>query len=1042
MEHFVTMSDLAIPSTLPLTVPARTLRRPVTARRRSEIVEVDAEQKGTPASIQLPFDPLRLIDALVRRWWLMLIVGCIFASALFIVGKTRFETLHSAQAQIIKQETASAFRQSDSGESFKPRDFTIPTFVSLMHSSAMVEAASKRLEGRVPESALRVGLVVTPMRNTDIVSISMTSNESPDAALQMLQAYTSEVLNLARELQRGSASDMREFLQQQIERTDGDLVKANEELLNYGRREQLIDADKQMDAWLGELGNFTLKYETLKLDHETLDLRIQGVEKELAKVDTNAARLDATRREVAELAVRYTDEHPTMMEAREKLAAMEQQIAAAGPRTDAPPKPGESSVAESLYLDLVRLRSEKKVMSEQLTKLNTVRDGLNERLAQLPRKAMEYARIKSKQQTLESSRALLASRQREAMLFEENAQGFFKLFAMDRPQDIESVPPTQKLAMATGGGFVAGAGMVAFAVIMLTLLDGRIRSGGDLKRATGVPVIGLMPQDQRQLHESEAAWAFRTWTRLQPMLVIPARGEATVCGIMHDGDAESAARMTQRLASAAVRRGLSSIAIVPASESTTLSLGDALYDPELVTTHLRLQRGEVCTLSTDEAWTWTPGQRQQWLAALAKWRSAPEVVILITLPSVEQPESLLLAEKLPNLLWIGSSGSTRVQSVSDSLRMYRDSGCRLVAAVLDRAPVLKPMALAKFAALLVLSANVVQAEPVARLSKAENEVSALTNQNQHVEVSQETLASPLERQATSLPLGPGDAVNINMPGMEGHEREAVPIGPDGRLTYLQARDIVAAGLSVDQLRAKLTTELRRYYKSAKVVVTPFTFQSRKIYVLGKVVKKGAINLDRPMSLLEVVAEAGGLETGLFQQNTVELADLGRSFVMRGQQRLPLNLEALFLKGDMSQNVRVEPGDYVYFPSANSNEIYVLGDVKMQGTQGLLGHTSVHSAIAQAGGFTPKAYTQRILVIRGSLEKPERFVVDMNDILTARSTGFRLEPKDIVYVADRPWARAEELVNIAINSFLQGAVSSWTRANVGPFIKEPLLPQIR
>jgi protein involved in polysaccharide export with SLBB domain/capsular polysaccharide biosynthesis protein len=1033
VEHFVTMSDLAIPSTLPITIPPRMLRRPVTARRRSEIVEVDAEPKDAPSAIKLPFDPLRLIDALVRRWWLMLIVGSIFGAALFLVGKSRFETLHSAQAQIIKQETASAFRQSDSGESFKPRDFTIPTFVSLMHSSAMVEAASKRLEGRVPESVLRAGLVVTPMRNTDIVSISMTSNESSDAALQMLQAYTSEVLNLARELQRGSASEMREFLQQQIERTDGDLVKANEELLDYGRREKLIDADKQMDAWLGELGNFTLKYETLKLDHETLDLRIQGVEKELAKVDTNAARLDATRREVAELAVRYTDEHPTMIEAREKLAAMEQQVAAAGPRADAPPKPGESSVAESLYLDLVRLRSEKKVMSEQLTKLNTVRDGLNERLSQLPRKAMEYARIKSKQQTLESSRDLLASRQREAVLFEENAQGFFKLFAMDRPQDIKSVPPTKKLAMATGGGFAAGAGLVAFTAIALTLLDGRIRSGGDLKRATGVPVIGLMPADQRQLHESEAAWAFRTWTRLQPMLVIPARGEATVCGIMHDDDAESAARMTQRLASAAVRRGLSSIAIVPASEGTTLSLRDALRDPELVSHHLRQHRGEVCTLSTDEAWAWTTEQRQQWGVALAKWRSAPELVILITLPSVEQPESLLLAEKLPNLLWSGSSGSTRVQSVSDSLRMYRDSGCRLVAAVLDRAPVLKPLALARFAALLVLSASVVQAQDVARLSKAESEspTAAATSQN-----------SPLERQATALPLGPGDAVNINMPGMEGHEREAVPIGPDGRLTYLQARDIVAAGLSVDQLRAKLTTELRRYYKSAKVVVTPFIFQSRKVYVLGKVVKKGAINLDRPMSLLEVVAEAGGLETGLFQQNTVELADLGRSFVMRGQQRLPINLEALFLKGDMSQNVRIEPGDYVYFPSANSNEIYVLGDVKMQGTQGLLGHTSVHSAIAQAGGFTPKAYTQRILVIRGSLEKPERFVVDMNDILTARSTGFRLEPKDIVYVADRPWARAEELVNIAINAFLQGAVSSWTRANVGPFIKEPLLPQIR
>lgn len=985
------------------------MHRRTLARRRAEVL-LDVEPEtgitaSTASGLVLPFDPLRLIDAVVRRWWLMLIAGAALAAGMFVVGYKRFETLHTARAQIIKQETASAFRQSESGEAFRPRDMTIPTFIKLMHNGNVVEAAAARLKGRYEESVIRSGLIIAPERNTDVVSISITCDQSPETSLEILQAYTAEVLTLARELQRGSATEMREFLKHQIDRTDADLVKANEEILDYAEREQLIDADKQMDAWLGELGNFTLKYETLKLDHETLDLRIQGVEKELAKVDTNAARLDTARRQLAELAVRYTDEHPTMIEAREKLVAMEAQMKNAGPRVDAPPKPGESAVAESLYLELVRLRSEKKVMQEQLGKLETIRTGLNDRLATLPRKAMEYASIKSKQQSLKASRDLLSSRQREAALFEEEAQGYFKLFAMDRPQDVLSVKPTQKLAMITGGGFAAGAGVVALLAITFTLLDGRIRSAGDLRRATGVPVIGLLPEDQRQLSESEEAWAFRTWTRLQPMLIIPARGEATVCGLMHAGDEQTATRMTNRLAMAAVRRGLNCITL---SSEGQFDLEEAVRDPEHVITHLREAGDTVCSLRPGTGWTWTAAQRQQWLAAMNVWRTSPQLVILVTLPSVELPEALLIAERLPNLIWAGRSGHSRVQGVSDTLRMYRDTGCRLVAAVLDQAPTLKPMALARFAALLVLSSTFVNAAPVSE----------------------------------PLLLGPGDAVNINMPGFEGHQRAEVSIGPDGRLTYLHARDIQAAGLTVDELRQKLTTELQRYYRNAKVIVTPFTFQSRKVYVLGKVVKKGAINLDRPMSLLEVVTEAGGLETGLFQQNTVELADLGRSFLMRGQKRMPVNLEALFMKGDMTQNVPIEPGDYLYFPSANSNEIYVLGDVKMQGTQGLLAHTSVHSAITTAGGFTQKAYTRRVLVIRGSLDKPQRFVVDMEELLAARTKGFRLEPKDIVYIADRPWARAEELLGMAINAFLQGAVSSWTNHNIGPYIQKPLLPQLR
>ena len=966
---------------------------------------VATSEPATPA-IKLPFDPLRLIDVLFRRWWLILGAGLVCSALMLAVGWMRFETLYSAKSQIIKQQLASAFRQSDSGESFKPSDLTVPTLMSLMYSGSIIAATSNQLEHRYEEGAIRSGLIVLAERNTDILNISMTSNVSADAVLEMLKSYTETVLNLSRDLQRGDASAMKIFLQKQIERTDADLLKVNEELLAYGRKSNLLDADKQMDAWLGELGNFTLKYETLKLDHDTLDVRIQGIERELGKVDTNAARVDTAKKELADLRVRYTDEHPAVVESMEKLNSMEQQMKSSGMRIDAPPKPGESNVAESLYLDLVRLRSEKQVMGEQMTKLLEVREGINQRLALLPRQAMEYAHIKSRKQTLETSRALLAGRQREAALYEENSQGYFRLFSMARAQDVSAVKPTQKLAMVGAGGFGGGAALTGFILILGILMDGSVRTSSDLKRATGLPVLGALPVELASISENAEVWAFRTWTRLQPMLQIPAGGGAIVCGVMHAAEDNAALHLTSLLAKAVVCRGLRCVLVTHELTEDAMTLSEAVEQPERPGRIAREITDRPYRIGRDEAWQWTPEQRHKWQMALTQWRALSGVVILIELPAVEQSESLLIAEQLPNLIWAGSSGACLVEKIQDSLKMYRDAGCKLVAALLDRAPALRPAALARFGAFALLLTSI----------------------------------SPAGAQ-TVLPLGPGDAVNINMPGFEGHERKDVSVGPDGKLTYLQAHDIQAAGLSLDQLREQLGSELRRYYRNARVVVTPSTFQSRKVYVLGKVVKKGAINLDRPLTILEVVAEAGGLETGLFQQNTVELADLGRSFLMRGQARLPVNLEAVFLHGDMTQNARVESGDYLYFPSANSNEIYVLGDVKMQGTQGLLAHTSVHSAIAQAGGFTPKAYTRRVLVVRGSFEKPERFVVNMDDILSARAKGFRLEPKDIVFIADKPWARAEELLHLAINAFLQGMVSGWTHANISPFIQQPILPQL-
>ena len=143
------MSDLAVTPSAPNHLRPRVMRRRTLARRRAEVLlDVEPETGATTSSspgLVLPFDPLRLIDAVVRRWWLMLIAGAALAAGMFVVGYKRFETLHTARAQIIKQETASAFRQSESGEAFRPRDMTIPTFIKLMHNGNVVEAAAARL---------------------------------------------------------------------------------------------------------------------------------------------------------------------------------------------------------------------------------------------------------------------------------------------------------------------------------------------------------------------------------------------------------------------------------------------------------------------------------------------------------------------------------------------------------------------------------------------------------------------------------------------------------------------------------------------------------------------------------------------------------------------------------------------------------------------------------------------------------------------------------------------------------------------------------
>ncbi len=291
-------------------------------------------------------------------------------------------------------------------------------------------------------------------------------------------------------------------------------------------------------------------------------------------------------------------------------------------------------------------------------------------------------------------------------------------------------------------------------------------------------------------------------------------------------------------------------------------------------------------------------------------------------------------------------------------------------------------------------------------------------------------------------LGPNDVIGFSFYGHPELARPNVVIAPDGRVNYLQALGVMAAGKTIDELREVVTTELSRYYVRPRVIITPGELRSKKFYILGKVINKGAFTLERPMTVIEAVAQAGGLETGIFQLNTVELADLPRSFLIRNHQRVPIDLDRLFRHGDLTQNILIEPDDYLYFPSSVNNEIYVLGAVGSPGAQGLSVDASVLGSITLAGGFTDNAFRQRVLVVRGSLENPERFIVNIKDVLAGKVPDFRLLPRDLVYVSKRPWVRVEDLADLAVTSFIQTVVTTWTGRNIGPLITSPVVPGIK
>jgi protein involved in polysaccharide export with SLBB domain len=253
---------------------------------------------------------------------------------------------------------------------------------------------------------------------------------------------------------------------------------------------------------------------------------------------------------------------------------------------------------------------------------------------------------------------------------------------------------------------------------------------------------------------------------------------------------------------------------------------------------------------------------------------------------------------------------------------------------------------------------------------------------------------------------------------------------------LEAEDIVVTGLSIDELRARMDEELGKYHRAPHTLITPVAFRSKKYFVLGNVVAKGAYTLDRPLTVLEAIARARGFESAMVDRSVVDLVDFSRSFVARQGQRMPLNFEKLFEAGDLSQNLPVEPGDYIYIAGAKMSEVYVVGEVRLPGPATYTPSQTVVSAITSRGGFTQRAYHSRVLVVRGSLNAPDKIVVNVAEIVKGERQDFRLQPGDIIYVSHRPFAEVEDLADLATTAFIQGLITAWVDTSlVKPFVTQ-------
>lgn len=634
------------------------------------------EVRGT----SLPFDPLRVAAAILRKWHWILFSGLLLALIGGAAAYFTVEPQYTASAQLMRQEVAGMFRASDQGEPFKPRQLSVPTLVGYMKSPAVLQPVSAQAQPSLSVQAVLGGLTITPERNTDLITVTFKSKRSSETALRILNLYGREVVRLTREMQAQEAADVNRLLKKQLVKTDDDLRGINNELLVFSQEAGIINVDKEIDAYLHKLGELDLRFESTRLDFETLDLKINALQKELAEHNPLVERANAARDRLAEMRAQYTDANPLVEEQKERVAAMDKQLSEAENKPIPPPRQGESGLAASFYQELLSLKTQRDVLASQLEKLIAVRQAVEKKLRALPEKGLQYARLKARQQSLEAVQSLLTSRQREAQLYEENPLGYYRFFEA-KPDQVETVGRTKKVALLAGAGGVLGALICLALVGLVESLDERLKTPADAQRVTRLPLLARLPNLESLDAVGQSAWAFRTWMALQTKLSASASGNI-VCGVAASSAGEGCSTWLELLGHAAGQRESSVLVVtnVKPHNGTHIGLKDALENSARV----RPEVGSPKWLIVPEDWRWDAPHRQQWHAALNEWQRTQRLVILVELTATDQPDTLLMAESLTQLIWLVGCGQARTAETTQRLETLRHAGCRFAGMVLNR----------------------------------------------------------------------------------------------------------------------------------------------------------------------------------------------------------------------------------------------------------------------------------------------------------------------------------------------------------------------
>ena len=272
---------------------------------------------------------------------------------------------------------------------------------------------------------------------------------------------------------------------------------------------------------------------------------------------------------------------------------------------------------------------------------------------------------------------------------------------------------------------------------------------------------------------------------------------------------------------------------------------------------------------------------------------------------------------------------------------------------------------------------------------------------------------------TEYRVGPGDVLTINVPGLidsygnneKTQNYQGFRVSSSGRILLPLVGAVDVNGKTVEEIQLLLTKEIKTYIKKPMVTVEIREFKSQPLYLLGKFNKPGLHYMDRPTNVLHGISMGSGLS---------DQANLRSARLLRSERVQPVDIYHLLYNNDLRQNVQLLPGDTIFVPGNEEQQVFVFGAVGSPGPVPMInGRLNLLQAMSSAavGGSTSsddKRFPydhERVRIIRSlSPTHGQLMVVDIGKMMNGYAMPMPLMDGDIIYIPTTPAGNWNEVMS--------------------------------